>query len=80
MDRTDVVKILNFMADLLDLESDNPFRARSFRSGARALEGLAGDLSQLVEARELTSVKGIGESIAAVIADLLTTGSTGRLD
>ncbi|MEE3053543.1 MAG: DNA polymerase/3'-5' exonuclease PolX [Planctomycetota bacterium] len=80
MDRTDVVKILNFMADLLDLESDNPFRSRSFRSGARALEGLAGDLSQLVEARELTSVKGIGESIAAVIADLLTTGSTGRLD
>ena len=80
MDRTDVVKILNFMADLLDLESDNPFRSRSFRSGARALEGLSGDLSQLVEARELTSVKGIGESIAAVIADLLTTGSTGRLD
>ena len=80
MDRTEVVKILNFMADLLDLESDNPFRSRSFRSGARALEGLAGDLSQLVEARELTSVKGIGESIAAVIADLLTTGSTGRLD
>ena len=80
MDRTGVVKILNFMADLLDLESDNPFRSRSFRSGARALEGLSGDLSQLVEARELTSVKGIGESIAAVIADLLTTGSTGRLD
>ena len=80
LDRTGVVKILNFMADLLDLESDNPFRSRSFRSGARALEGLAGDLSQLVEARELTSVKGIGESIAAVIADLLTTGSTGRLD
>ena len=80
MDRTEVVKILNFMADLLDLESDNPFRSRSFRSGARALEGLSGDLSQLVEARELTSVKGIGESIAAVIADLLTTGSTGRLD
>ena len=80
MDRTDVVKILNFMADLLDLESDNPFRSRSFRSGARALEGLSGDLSQLVEAQELTSVKGIGESIAAVIADLLTTGSTGRLD
>ena len=80
MDRTGVVKILNFMADLLDLESDNPFRSRSFRSGARALEGLSGDLSQLVEAQELTSVKGIGESIAAVIADLLTTGSTGRLD
>ena len=80
MDRTDVVKILNFMADLLDLESDNPFRSRSFRSGARALEGLAGDLSQLVEARELTSVKGIGESIAAVIVDLLTIGTTGRLD
>ena len=80
MDRTEVVKILNFMADLLDLESDNPFRSRSFRSGARALEGLSGDLSQLVEAQELTSVKGIGESIAAVIADLLTTGSTGRLD
>ena len=80
MDRTQVVKILNSMADLFDLESDNPFRSRSFRSGARALEGLSGDLSQLVEARELISVKGIGESIASVIVDLLTTGTTGRLD
>ena len=80
MDRAQVVKILNFMADLLDLESDNPFRSRSFRSGARALEGLSGDLSQLVDAGELTAVKGIGESIAAVIADLMTTGTTGRLE
>ena len=40
MDRTQIVGILNFMADLLDLESDNPFRSRSYRSGARALEAL----------------------------------------
>ncbi|MCH2365502.1 MAG: helix-hairpin-helix domain-containing protein, partial [Planctomycetes bacterium] len=68
------------MADLLDLESDNPFRSRSFRSGARALEGLEGDLSKLVEAGELTSVKGVGESIAGIIADLVTTGETARLE
>ena len=80
LDRTQVVNKLNSMADLFDLESDNPFRSRSFRSGARALEGLTGDLLELVGGGELTSVKGIGESIAAVIADLVSTGTTGRLD
>ena len=80
LDRTQVVKTLHFMADLLDLESDNPFRSRSFRSGARALEGLEGDLSKLVKAGELTSVKGVGESIAGIIADLVTTGETARLE
>jgi DNA polymerase (family 10) len=68
------------MADLLDLESDNPFRSRSFRSGARALEGLSGDLSSLVEKGELTSVKGVGDSIAEIIADLVNIGGTSRLD
>ncbi|MCH2581550.1 MAG: hypothetical protein MK133_10190, partial [Planctomycetes bacterium] len=66
------------MADLLDLESDNPFRSGSFRCGARALEGLEGDLSVLVDAGELTSVKGVGESIAGIIADLVPTGETAR--
>ena len=70
MDRTQIVGILNFMADLLDLESDNPFRSRSYRSGARALEALTGDLKELVGSGELTTVKGIGDSIAGVIADL----------
>ena len=78
MDRTQIVGILNFMADLFDLESDNPFRSRSYRSGARALEALTGDLKELVDSGELTGVKGIGESIAAVIADLLETGTTAR--
>ena len=78
MDRTQIVGILNFMADLLDLESDNPFRSRSYRSGARALEALTGDLKELVDSGELTTVKGIGDSIAGVIADLLETGTTVR--
>ena len=80
LDRNQVVKTLNFMADLLDLESDNPFRSRSFRSGARAIEGLSGDLCSLVEKEELTSVKGVGDSIAEMIADLVNTGGTSRLD
>ena len=78
MDRTQIVGILNFMADLFDLEPDNPFRSRSYRSGARAREALTGDLKELVDSGELTGVKGIGESIAAVIADLLETGTTAR--
>ncbi len=78
MDRTQIVGILNNMADLFDLESDNPFRSRSYRSGARALEALTGDLKGLVASGELTGVKGIGESIAGVIADLLETGTTTR--
>ena len=63
LERAQIVGILNFMADLLDLESDNPFRSRSYRSGARALEALTGRsrstikraISELVEAGWMTS-------------------------
>ena len=48
MDKSQIPRILIEMADLVEVESDNPFRSRSFRSGARALDSMPGNFSELV--------------------------------
>ena len=79
MDKTSIAKTLSSMADLIELESDNTFRSRSYRSGSRALEGFQGDLGELVETGKVSSIKGIGASIAAVVVELWETDSSPRL-
>lgn len=79
MDKAQIVRTLLSMADLMELASENPFRPRSFRSGARALEALADDLAAVIEARQLESLPGIGKTIAAEIESLWVEGTSSRL-
>lgn len=74
-DRKAVVAILDEMGTLLELRGANPFKARAFANAARAVEGITRDLGDLVAKGELQTVKGIGASIAAIITELVTTGS-----
>ena len=80
MDRGQVVGILQQMADIVEVESDNPFRSRSFRGAARALDGLTGDFADLVESGSLSELKGIGKSIASVVEELYFTGTSSRYE
>ncbi len=68
------------MADLLELESDNPFRPRSYRNAARALEGLGDDLGGLIASGKLAAVEGIGAKTAAQIVELRESGTSERLE
>lgn len=74
-DKKAVVAILDEMGTLLELRGANPFKARAFGNAARAVEGVTRDLGDLVANGELQTVKGIGASIAAIITELVTTGS-----
>ncbi len=79
MDKTEIVRTLNLMADLMELESENPFRPRSFRSGARALEASSEDLGTLIAADNLESIKGVGKSLATEVRDLFAKGTSEKL-
>jgi DNA polymerase (family 10) len=75
-----VAKTLEVMADLLEVQSDNPFQPRAFRNAARALEAvLEEELEGLLEARQLTSIPGIGKSLETEILELVKTGTSRRL-
>ncbi|MFW6112948.1 MAG: DNA polymerase/3'-5' exonuclease PolX [Thermodesulfobacteriota bacterium] len=70
MDKKAVAAALEEIALLSQLAGENPFKVRAYESGARAVLTFPGDLGQAVRRGELSNIKGIGKSIAAVIAEL----------
>jgi DNA polymerase (family 10) len=57
----------------------NPFRAKAFQSAARTLETSSADLTALAAAGELRTLPGVGEGIAGVLNELVTTGTSRML-
>lgn len=77
----DIAAVFDEMADLLEIEGDNPFRIRAYRNGARTLRELGRDIGNLVEAGEdITRLSGIGKNLAAKIHEYLQTGHCRSLD
>jgi DNA polymerase (family 10) len=76
MDKTKIADILDEVGTLLELKGENPFKSRAFHNAARLLAGVTDDLGELVKSGKLRSIKGIGESTAKIISDLVTTGSS----
>ena len=76
MDKKSIVSILDEMGTLLELQGANPFKSRAFHNASRALEGVTDNLQEVVASEKLTEVKGIGTSIAAIIADLVVKGKS----
>jgi DNA polymerase (family 10) len=74
MDKKEVAAVLEEMALLLELSGANPFKVRAYEAGARAVLTFGGDLAQAVRQGELEEVKGIGKSLAGVIAELVDRG------
>lgn len=70
MDKSAIVDILEDIAQLLELEGENPFKVRAYQNGARALETLEEDLDVLIETDRLDKVKGIGKALAEKITEL----------
>jgi len=81
MENLDVARILDEVADLLEIQGANPFRVRAYRGAVRTVEGLTRPLSQMVdEGEDLTELPGIGKQVDAHIRELLQTGELTVLD
>jgi DNA polymerase (family X) len=69
------------LADLLELQDDNPFRVRAYRNAARTLAGLSRPLADLVaEGADLDEIPGVGEAIAEKIKTIVASGKLPALD
>ncbi|MBW3570084.1 MAG: DNA polymerase/3'-5' exonuclease PolX [Gemmatimonadetes bacterium] len=71
---------LGEIAMLLEVVGGNPFRAKAFQSAARSLETSSADLSALAAAGELRTLPGVGEGIASVLGELVSTGTARMLE
>jgi DNA polymerase (family 10) len=73
----DIAAIFDEIADLLEIEGDNPFRIRAYRNAARTLRDLGREASSMIEhGEDLTDLPGIGDDLAAKIRDIIATGAT----
>ncbi|HTN85200.1 MAG TPA: PHP domain-containing protein [Sorangium sp.] len=80
LDKLDIARALREMGMLLQIKGENPYRARAYETGADALEELTDDLGELIKARRVTELRGIGAALAAQIAELHQTGRSEQLE
>ncbi len=76
MDKTQISDVLDEVGTLLELKGENPFKSRAFHNAARVLAGVTEDLKTLVDNGDIRKIKGIGESTAKIISDLVKTGKS----
>ena len=75
MDNKAIANIFYETADLMEINGDDPFRIRSYRRAAEALEGHPQQVSALCDdIKQLLEIPGIGKGMAANIQELTKTG------
>jgi len=73
--RKDVIKILEEIGTLLELNGENPFKSRAYYAAARSIETMDTDLAILIKEERLSTIRGIGKALEQKITEFVTTGS-----
>lgn len=80
-DNKTIATIFYQTADLMQVRNDDPFRIRSYRNAAEAIEGLDKQLSDIYQdEKALLAIPGIGKSMAANIREIFTQGKLTALE
>lgn len=81
MENVEIAEKLRQVADLLEIEGENPFKVRAYRNAARTVEGLAEPVAEMVRRGEdLEELPAIGKDMAGYITELVETGRLRRLE
>jgi DNA polymerase (family 10) len=77
----DIADKFNEVADLLEIEGENPFRIRSYQNAARTIGDMSENISDLIERGEdISDYPDIGESIAEKVEEIVKTGKLKQLE
>ena len=76
MENPEVAQIFEEIADLLDIQGENPFRVRAYRNAARVIRDLSQSLAEMVKDgnKNLEELPGIGKDLAGKITTIVETG------
>ncbi len=74
MEKREIVGILEGIGLLLELKGESPFKSNAYYNAAREIQGLTGDLAELVSSGRIREVKGIGQALSEKLAELVGTG------
>jgi DNA polymerase (family 10) len=71
----EIAGLLTEIADLLEIDGDNPFRIRAYRNAALTLETEGRQVAEMLDAEtDLTELEGIGQDLAQKIIEAHKTG------
>ena len=74
MRNREVVELFSRVADMLAIRGDQIHRILAYRKAAESIEALGRDINVVYAEGKLTDIPGIGETLAAKIEEMLTTG------
>ena len=81
MENQEIARLLSETADLLEIAAEDGFRIRSYRQAAAAIESFPSRISDLLrDGKDVTTIPGVGKSIAAHLAEIEARGSFDRRD
>src|SRR5437879_406719 len=75
-----IAKVLDEIADLIELKGENVFRAVTYRAAARAIRDLREPLPKLVQEKRLKEIPKVGPSVGEAIEQIIATGRSKRHD
>src|SRR5205823_4012648 len=76
MENRNIAAVFYETADLMEIRGDDPFRIRSYRRAAEAVEGLPTRVADIAaDTKKLLEIPGIGKGMAASIQQLVKEGN-----
>lgn len=77
----EIARILNQLADLLEIEAANQFRVRAYREAADTIGSLSRSVADMVaQGEDLSKIRGIGADMAGKIVEIVQTGKLAQLE
>jgi len=73
MKNLEIVRILNNIADILELQ-EVQFKPQAYRKAALEIENLTEDIEEICQRGELEEIPGVGKNIAEKIEEIIKTG------
>src|SRR5712692_1348229 len=82
MENAEFAALLSETADLMEIAGEDPFRIRSYRNAAAAIETCPDRIADILAnaERSVTEIRGIGKGIAAILKEIAERGSFERRD
>jgi DNA polymerase (family 10) len=74
MTNQELAQIFLHIADILDIQGENPFKVRAYKKAAETLENFPQEISSLENFETLQELPGIGQAISQKIKELMENG------
>ena len=76
-----IAEIFNNVADILDMEGENTFRIRAYRSAAMSVASFSQSFADIVtRGEEMPKLQGVGKDIEGKIVEIVKTGKLKQLE